>query len=30
LNYLELLPTEGEAALQDDLENAPQFGTPAK
>jgi catechol 2,3-dioxygenase len=26
LNYLELLPTEGEAALKDDLENAPRFG----
>jgi catechol 2,3-dioxygenase len=26
LNYLELLPTEGAAALVDDLENAPRFG----
>jgi catechol 2,3-dioxygenase len=26
LNYLELLPTEGEAALQDDLDQAPRFG----
>ena len=25
LNYLELLPTEGAAALEDDLENAPRF-----
>jgi catechol 2,3-dioxygenase len=30
LNYLELLPTEGEAALKDDLENAPRFGARAK
>jgi catechol 2,3-dioxygenase len=30
LNYLELLPTEGEAALVDDLENAPRFGTAAE
>jgi catechol 2,3-dioxygenase len=29
LNYLELLPTEGQAALQDDLENAPRFGVRA-
>jgi catechol 2,3-dioxygenase len=28
LNYLELLPTEGEAALKDDLENAPRFARP--
>jgi len=27
LNHLELLPTEGPAALVDDLENAPHFGT---
>ena len=27
LNYLEILPTEGEAALEDDIENAPRFGT---
>jgi catechol 2,3-dioxygenase len=26
LNYFEALPTEGEAALKDDLENAPRFG----
>jgi catechol 2,3-dioxygenase len=26
LNYLELLPTEGEAALVDDIERAPRFG----
>ena len=26
LNYLELLPTEGREALEDDLENAPRFG----
>lgn len=26
LNYLELLPTEGPAALEDDIENAPRFG----
>lgn len=26
LNYLELLPTEGPEALEDDLENAPRFG----
>jgi catechol 2,3-dioxygenase len=30
LNYLELLPTEGEAALVDDIENAPRFGTAAE
>lgn len=29
LNYLEILPTEGEPALKDDLENAPRFGAPA-
>lgn len=29
LNYLELLPTEGDAALKDDLENAPRFGAAA-
>jgi catechol 2,3-dioxygenase len=29
LNYLELLPTEGDEALKDDLENSPRFGTPA-
>ncbi len=28
LNYLEILPTEGDAALQDDLESAPRFGGP--
>lgn len=26
LNYLELLPTEGPEALEDDIENAPRFG----
>src|SRR5262249_9175874 len=26
LNYLEMLPTEGDAALKDDLEHAPRFG----
>ena len=30
LNYLELLPTEGKEALQDDLENAPRFGAAAE
>jgi hypothetical protein len=30
LNYLELLPTDDEAALQEDIKNAPRFGTPAK
>ena len=30
LNYLELLPTEGDEALKDDLENAPRFGTSVK
>jgi catechol 2,3-dioxygenase len=30
LNYLEFLPTEGQAALHDDLENAPRFGTAAE
>ena len=30
LNYLELLPTEGEEALKDDLENSPRFGTSAR
>ena len=30
LNYFERLPTEGEAALEDDLENAPRFGARAK
>ena len=30
LNYFERLPTEGEAALKDDLENAPRFGARAK
>jgi catechol 2,3-dioxygenase len=30
LNYLELLPTEGQAALKDDLENAPSFGVAAE
>jgi catechol 2,3-dioxygenase len=30
LNYLELLPTEGEAALRDDLESAPRFGAAAE
>jgi catechol 2,3-dioxygenase len=29
LNYLTLLPTEGEAALKDDLENSPRFGAAA-
>lgn len=29
LNYFEPLPTEGEAALEDDLENAPRFGPAA-
>ena len=29
LNYLELLPTEGPAALVDDLANAPSFGAKA-
>jgi catechol 2,3-dioxygenase len=29
LNYLELLPTEGQEALRDDLENAPRFGARA-
>ena len=27
LNYFEVLPTEGEAALTDDIEHAPRFGT---
>ena len=26
LNYLEMLPTEGPAALEDDIEHAPRFG----
>jgi len=30
LNYLELLPTEGQAALVDDLESAPRFGVAAE
>jgi len=30
LNYLALLPTEGEEALKDDLENAPRFGAAAE
>jgi catechol 2,3-dioxygenase len=30
LNYLQLLPTEGKEALEDDLENSPSFGTAAK
>jgi catechol 2,3-dioxygenase len=30
LNYLELLPTEGQEALKDDLENAPRFGAAAE
>ena len=30
LNYLEILPTEGQEALTDDLENAPRFGAPAR
>ena len=30
LNHLELLPTEGEEALKDDLENAPRFGVAAE
>ena len=29
INYLEPLPTEGEEALKDDLENAPSFGRAA-
>jgi catechol 2,3-dioxygenase len=29
LNYFEVLPTEGEAALEDDIEHAPRFGTSA-
>ena len=28
LNYLEMLPTEGPEALQDDIEHAPRFGAP--
>jgi catechol 2,3-dioxygenase len=30
INYFELLPTEGEDALKDDLENAPRFGAAAE
>ena len=30
LNYLEFLLTEGDAALKDDLENAPRFGARSK
>lgn len=30
LNYLELLPTEGQEALKDDLESAPRFGAAAE
>jgi len=30
INYFEPLPTEGEAALKDDLENAPSFGVAAE
>jgi len=30
INYFEPLPTEGEAALVDDLENAPRFGAAAE
>jgi catechol 2,3-dioxygenase len=30
LNYLQMLPTEGEAALVDDIENAPRFGAAAE
>jgi catechol 2,3-dioxygenase len=30
LNYFEVLPTEGEAALEDDLEHAPRFDAPAR
>jgi len=30
INYFEPLPTAGEAALVDDLENAPRFGTAAQ
>jgi catechol 2,3-dioxygenase len=30
LNYLTLLPTEGDAALKDDLEGAPSFGKAAE
>ena len=26
LNYIERLPTEGDEALEDDIENAPRFG----
>jgi len=29
LNYLEMLPTEGPEALEDDLEHAPRFGAAA-
>ena len=29
LNYFEVLPTEGKAALEDDIEHAPRFGTSA-
>jgi catechol 2,3-dioxygenase len=27
INYFEVLPTEGQEALEDDLENSPRFGT---
>jgi catechol 2,3-dioxygenase len=30
LNYFQMLPTEGEAALVDDIENAPRFGAAAE
>jgi catechol 2,3-dioxygenase len=30
INYLELLPTEGEAALKDDVDNLPRFGAAAE
>jgi len=30
LNYFEVLPTEGEAALEDDIENAPRFKAAAR
>ena len=29
INYFQPLPTEGEEALKDDLENAPRFGVAA-
>lgn len=30
INYLQLLPTEGEEALKDDIENLPRFGAAAE